>query len=360
MSLKKIAELAGTSVSTVSRVLNNPEHTCNNRELYDRIWRIAGELNYTANHAARSLRMGENKNEEPFIVDVFLTRFHSLESDLFFGELFRIIREELLAVDCIFGELLTSLDIMNLGRDEKEQKHVPYKSSQVFLQENIQNLATFVKMKPNTGLIILGKCPEQLIPVLQARYENIVGIDRNPTSYLYDEVVCDGTVAAEMAIEYLISLGHRNIAYIGDCTYESRYIGYYQTLLKHKLPLNYGNIYPTGQTKEEGYQTMLSILNEEEQPSAIFCANDTTAIGVLEALKKRKQRSYMPSVVAIDNIEISKHTTPMLTSIDIPKREMGHFAVEILLDRKRGYHKKNVRMELPCQLVERESCKSIK
>lgn len=358
MSLKQIAELAGTSVSTVSRVLNHPNHTCNNPELYDKIWRIAGELNYIPNHAARSLRLGEEK-KNAFKVDVFLTRFHSLESDVFFMELFQIIREELLAADCIFGKLLTSIDILNLGMEEKKQKHIPYKSKQIFLEENAQNTAPFITLKPNTGLIILGKCPEHLISVLQKRYAYMVGIDRNPTEHLYDEVVCDGAAAAEMAIEYLISLGHKNIAYIGDCTYEARYIGYYQTLLKHKLPLNYANIYPTGQTQAEGYQVMVSILKEETRPTAIFCANDTTAIGVLDALKKTKHRNYMPSVVSIDNIETAQHTTPMLTSIDIPKREMGHLALTTLLDRKNGYHENNVRIELPCRLIKRESCNDL-
>lgn len=360
MSLKEIAKLTGTSISTVSRVLNDPNHTCNDPKLYDRIWRVAGELNYTPNHAARNLRLGEEQKESPFKVDVFLTRFHSLESDLFFMELFQIIREELLAADCVFGELLTNLDIMNLGRNEGLPKHVPYKSSQTFLEENAQNQISFITRKPDAGLVILGKCPEPLIPILQKRYAYVVGIDRNPTAYLYDEVVCDGTAAAEMAIEYLISLGHKNIAYIGDCTYEARYIGYYQTLLKHKLPLNYGNVYPTGQTQAEGYQIMLSILKGEKRPSAIFCANDTTAIGVLEALKKKQRRGYIPSIVSIDNIEAAQRTTPMLTSIDIPKREMAHLAILTLLDRKNGRHGENVRIELPCRLVKRESCNSVR
>lgn len=356
MSLKQIAELAGTSISTVSRVLNNPDHNCNNPELYDLIWQLAGELNYKPNDAARSLRLGYSQKKSLFKVDILLARHHSLESDAFFMELFQIIREELLASDCILGELLTSVDIINLCRDEKIHKHVPYKSNETFIRENVKNTAAFITQKPDTGIIILGKCPEELIQILQRRYEYIIGIDRNPTAYLYDEVVCNGATAAEMAIEYLISLGHKNIAYIGDCTYEARYTGYYQTLLNHKLPLNYANIYPTGQTQTEGYQTMLSILNAVNPPSAIFCANDTTAIGVLDALKKKKHRSYMPSIVSIDNIDASQHTKPTLTSIDIPKREMAHLAIMGLLDRKNGHHEKNIRIELPCRLIKRESC----
>ena len=93
-----------------------------------------------------------------------------------------------------------------------------------------------MQRKANAGLIILGKCPKELFSTLKRRYSCIVGIDRNPTEYEYDEVICNGATAAEKAVEYLILLGHKNIAYIGDCTYESRYIGYYQALLNHKIP----------------------------------------------------------------------------------------------------------------------------
>lgn len=157
-------------------------------------------------------------------------------------------------------------------------------------------------------------------------------------------------------MEYLISLGHKNIAYIGDCTSEARYIGYYQSLLSHKLPLNHTNVYPTRQTREEGYQTMCSILRKEDRPSAIFCANDNTALGVLQALKHNKKKGYLPSVISIDNIDASLKTSPMLTTIDIPKKEMSHFALMLLLDRKERRHEEHIRIELPCRLIERESC----
>lgn len=356
MSLKKIAELAGTSVSTVSRVLNHPEHKCNDKSMQDRIWQIASELHYTPNTMARDLRMGIETQASPYTVDIFLTRFHSIENDAFFMELFQIIKEELLANGCLFGELLTNVEILNLGKENKENKHVPYKSSEKVLAESSQNIQAFIQAKKNTGLVILGKCPENLIPLIRKRYHCIVGIDRNPTDYLYDEIFCDGMAATEQAIEYLITLGHKNIAYIGDCNYESRYIGYYQTLLAHKFPLNYDNIYPTNQTMEEGCQTMLKILEKKKRPTAIFCANDTTALGVLEATKKKRHKNYTPSIISIDDIEAAKHSTPMLTTISIPKREMGHLALTTLLDRKNGYHTENIRIELPCHLIKRESC----
>lgn len=349
MSLKQIARSAGTSVSTVSRVLNNPNHHCHNEGLEEHIWQLASKYQYTPNTFARNLRKRIVDTTVAYTVDIFLTRFDSMDQDAFFRELFQCIKEELISTNCILGDMLTAADIATLGQSSKAGVHIPYKSSG-------NAYVSYIPQKENTGLIILGKCPANLIPILKKRYRCIAGIDRNPTEYEYDEVVCNGATAASKAIEYLISLGHKSIAYIGDCSYESRYIGYYSTLLNHQIPLNHMNVFPTDQTMEGGIQAMQAILQSANRPSAIFCANDVTALGVFKALKSSRKKGYTPSIISIDNIVESEKTEPMLTTIDIPKKEMAHMAVALLLDRKKGTHKETVRVELPCCLVERDSC----
>lgn len=337
MSLKEIARRCGTSVSTVSRVLNQPDYRCLDTDLQEKIWSCAKELNYVPNTAARQLKSGGKAVlQRPMVIDVFLTRFQSPESDLFFKELYDVLREELLKNNCHLGRFLTLPDMTQR-------------------RKNLTPLAA--RSIPDAdGLIVLGKCPAELISFLKNQYHSLVGIDRNPTNFDYDEIICDGTAAASAAIDYLIMLGHKKIAYIGSCSYEARYIGYYQSLISHKLPLDHGNIYPTSQTREEGFQMMKAILKKETLPSAIFCANDSTALGVLEALKKSRRKKYFPSVISIDNIRDAQMCSPSLTTIDIPKREMAYHAVQILLDRIRHGHSENIRMELPCRLIVRESC----
>lgn len=336
MSLKEIARRTGTSVSTVSRVLNQEHYRCSDPELEKKIWETARELRYLPNTAARTLKTGVSpKAADTFVFDIFLTRFPSLNQDLFFSELYDALKRELLKQNCLLGNLLTLPDVTT----------------------QIQNRTSFSNPSPQAdGLIVLGKCPSELITPLQAAYHHLVGIDRNPTDFDYDEVVCSGTDAAVTAINYLVSLGHKKIAYIGDCSYEARYVGYYQSLIAHNLPLDYSNIYPTSQTRQEGMQMMQVILQKEDLPSAIFCANDSTALGVFDCLKKHRRKGYIPSVISIDNIRESEETSPMLTTIDIPKKEMAHHAVLLLLDHVRGGHKDAVRMELPCRLIVRESC----
>lgn len=358
MSLKKIAQLAQTSVSTVSRVLNDPAHRCQTPGLTEKIWQTADSLHYVPDAAARRLRLGSPEKREPFTVDLFLARFDSIDKDPFFRELFWFLKEELIKHNCLLGEIQNPIDMANLPNNGAAPDHVPYRPVQKVISEKSKNALAFIARKPNTGLLILGKCPPELVPIVKKRYAFLVGIDRNPTEYEFDEVVCNGQAAAELAVEHLIGLGHENIAYIGDCTYETRYIGYYQALINHKIALNYENIYPTDQTQEQGFHTMTALLSSSRRPTAIFCANDSTALGVLNALKQHKKRGYFPSIISIDNINDSQKTVPMLTTIDIPKKEMGHLALMLLLDRKNGGHHENVRLELPCRLVERDSCSS--
>lgn len=335
MSLKEIAKMSGASLSTVSRVLNHPGYTCRDRELQTRIWEAAGALGYTPNLAAQQLKSGRSAGEQLRRIDVFLTRFQTLEEDLFFQELYEILRETLLQRQCVLHRLLTLPDMIDRAKNLSHTR----------MSETVPD-----------GLIMLGKCPPELLSFLKKQYRNLVGIDRNPTSFDYDEVFCDGSLAAEMAMDYLISLGHRQIAYIGDCSYEARYIGYHQSLMAHKLPLNYANVYPTSQTRQEGRQMMNVILEKEERPTAIFCANDSTALGALDALKGHRGKKYIPSIISIDNIREAGMASPMLTTIDIPRREMVHHAVSLLLDRIAGGHRENVRIEMQGRLVVRESC----
>ncbi len=335
MSIKEIAKRSGASVATVSRVLNQPDYVCRDKELQERIWEAARELDYIPNHAAQQLKRGQSAQQAHRQIDVFLTRFQTLEEDIFFKELYEVLREILLQRQCVLHRLLTLPDM--ISRSKNLSRAHPSDQS------------------PD-GLVMLGKCPPELLPFLKKQYQNLVGIDRNPTSFDYDEVFCDGSQAAEMAMDYLISLGHRRIAYIGDCSYEARYIGYHQSLMAHKLPLDYSNVYPTSQTRQEGQQMMSVILGRAERPTAVFCANDSTALGVFDALRTQRKKGYVPSIISIDNIREAETTSPMLTTINIPKREMAHHAVSLLLDRIDGGHQENVRIEMQGRLVVRESC----
>lgn len=329
MSLKKIAEMVGASPSTVSRVLNNNYATCASEELKARIWEAAHEIHYIPNSSARNLQSGQTQEKENRHLLVVLARVKTLEQDPFFKDLYRNLEIE------TFKKGFT-MDCMVLKNERPKEEFAHY-----------------------DGMIILGRCSAELLGALSKYTRNLVGIWRNPMNFEIDEIVCDGQKAAQAAVAYLIQNGHKKIGYIGDCSYESRYVGYCDTLIRNHISMDYSCIVPTDQSKEQGYQAMLKLLEDGELTS-VLCANDITAIGALKALKTlRKQKKWKDrkvSVIAIDDIEDAQSTSPMLTTVHIPKEAMAHMAVEILNDRILHGHTEKLRVEFPCHIVERESC----
>ncbi|MCD8361873.1 MAG: LacI family transcriptional regulator [Lachnospiraceae bacterium] len=331
MSLKKIAEMAGVSASTVSRVLNNASPACASRETQDRIWEAARSIGYVPNETARKLKKASEAPAETRSVTIVMARVASLEADPFFYELFRSLEVELMKQSMVIRQTLYA---------EESLAENPMESD---------------------GFIILGRCSRRLLAHISACSRNIVGIWRNPMDFHVDEVVCDGEKAAELAMNHLLSLGHRRIAYIGDCSYESRYVGYCNTLFRNHISMDYSLIRPTDQTREQAEPAFRELLEQKVSGkadfSAVFCANDATAVRVLEILaqQKKKLREAI-SVISIDDIEEAQNTKPYLTTIHIPRDEMAHMAVNLLLDRTSRGHKEPVRIEFPCRIVQRESC----
>ncbi len=348
MSIKKIAEKVGVSAATVSRVLNNPNYKCISPDLRDKIWKSARELNYVPNEAARNLKLGvSTAGQKTYYVNVLMTRMGTSEADPFFSELLRIIESEIHKQFCI----LSKVWYMPIFSNDKKCK-----------MENMDHIIEEMYQESdqkNDGLIIIGKCNKEALKKLNQKYKSVVSVNRNSTNYEVDEVLCDGCKVATMAVEYLIRLGHKNIGYVGDCHNETRYKGFQKTLLKHDIDLDANYVIEAEQTEAAGFEVMEKLLQKDDCPTGIYCANDIIAIGMLKCLNKYKNRYYMPSIIASDDIEEAQYTKPMLTTVRLPKEEMGKFALYLLLDRMNGGHKGIVRTELEGKLIVRGSCVSV-
>ena len=332
MTLKELAAQVGTSVSTVSRVLNQKSPTCASKELQDKIWKAATEAGYVPNENAKLLKTKAAGTFKTCSVSIVLARISSLELDPFFAELLHcleaeFIKQHIITDKIIYAEHTVDVDISSCD-----------------------------------GVIILGRCSQELLDRILAKNGNVVGIWRNSQHFNVDEIICDGKKAAEEAMRHLLSLGHKKIAYIGGCTNEQRYIGYSSVLFENNIPLNYSLVKETDQTRAQAEDAFYELMKQKESGrfdfSAIFCANDATAIRVLELLSENRKifKANPVSVISIDDIEEAQNTKPFLTTVRIPRREMAHMAVLILLDRIRGGHAEIIRNEFPCRIIERSSC----
>lgn len=348
MSIKKIAAKVGASPATVSRVLNNPDYRCSKPGLRDQIWKAAIELDYTPNVAARNLKLGVNAEDKKIMyINVLMTRADTNQSDPFFSEILHVIETEIHKNGCILSKLWYRSLFSNDARCDSEN-----------IDRVISDMYEETEGKSD-GLVILGRCNRKAIEKFCKVFGSVVTVNRNSSNYAVDEVLCDGRKIASTAIDYLYSLGHRKIGYVGECKNEVRYSGYLETLSSHGLEPMPEYVIATKHTEAAGYDSMLKFLQSDECPTGIYCANDITAIGMLKCLQKFKNHFPRPSVIASDDIEEAQFSKPMLTTVRVPRDEMGRFAVRLLLDRIQGGHSSVVRMEMESKLMVRESCQNV-
>ena len=328
MTLKEIARLAGVSPSTVSRVLNQPDSSAASPETRERIWKIIRETGYQPNQNARILRMGSTAPTGQSICCIF-ARSDEMMNDPFFSRIARAMEQECFRRGYIVRYSLSARQLNTASLHAASDYRVD-------------------------GAVVLGRLSQRRLQLLQSHYRHLVYVGLNPIEANLDQIICSGYDAARAAMEHLISLGHREIAYLGEIDHEVRYQGYCDALSAHRLPR--GPVVEIPLSADGGYRGGLR-LNSLVGVTAAFCANDQCAIGAVKAL--REKGISIPqalSVISIDDIEIASYVTPMLTTIHIPTEEMGRQAARTLMERMEGERRLPVRIQVPFSLTRRESC----
>lgn len=335
MTLKEIAQEAGVSISTVSRVINQSNSGAASKEVQNRIWEIVRRTGYTPNSNARNLKTKANTDvpEPSHSIACLFARNPDSTTDPFFSQLARSIEKESFKQNYIVKYSFTSIDI--------------------------RHPSTFHLISNNQvdGVVILGRCTKQLLSFLKKHFNYVIYTGLNSLNARYDQVLCEGLLASEAAVEYLFKLGHREIAYIGETENEERYIGYVSALQKHNLPIHSEYISNITLSSEGGYCGAKALLERTRSMTAVFCPNDLTAIGAMRALQEAGLRIPEDiSIISIDDIDMAQYLSPMLTTIHVPLEEMGQTAAKILIDRIQGGHRLPMKISLPFYLAARESC----
>lgn len=336
MTLKEIAKEANVSISTVSRVINQKNAKAASREVQERIWEIVRKSGYTPNTTARNLKMGQNaqiSSTIPKSIACIYARNHASVTDPFFSQIAKAIEQEAFKSNYFIRHSFTALDIAN--------------------PEIAQQLAQF----PVDGVVILGRYERQLLNFFTKHYKNVIYTGLNPMGNQYDQVVCDGSEISYAAISYLAELGHTKIGYIGEQNNEVRFSGYKYALEKLNLPFSQRNTANVHLSPEGGYKGANALISSGADVTAILCANDNTAIGVIHALKEKKFRVPEDiSVISVDDIETAQYLSPMLTTVHIPMDDLGKMTAKILIDRINGGHHLPMRLNLPFYIAKRDSC----
>lgn len=344
ITLKDIAQRAEVSISTVSRVINQSQPNAASAEVQEKIWKIVRETNYKPNLAARQLKLNQDEHasddrQKTGTVACFFPRTSEKEKNLFFNEIARAFEQEIfkhgyLMKFSIFSEEFQNQDFQKL-----------------LLQENV------------LGVAVIGRASLNMMEFLKKKYKYVVYTSLNQLNGVYDQVICDGKAAAWKAVDYLAKNGHQRIAYLGEIHDEVRYNGYRQrmatmvrgeemTALTYDCQLSYNG----------GYCKMKKILqtNTSLPFSAIFCGNDSTAIGAIKALREFDLNVPKDiSIISIDDIETAQYVSPMLTTFRIPLHHLGKITGRMLIERIENGNDLPLTITLPFDLVVRESCRKI-
>jgi DNA-binding LacI/PurR family transcriptional regulator len=166
--------------------------------------------------------------------------------------------------------------------------------------------------------------------------------------------------AMKLVIDYLVSLGHRNIAMVGgekrvESTY-NKWKQYIYMLGTHKLPLREEYIQESNYSDSGGYNAMLRILQCKQLPTAVIAVNDYCAAGILRAVKEKGLLIPQDiSLISFDNTFISEMLTPKLSSVDYNYPEYGKALIELAIKAVRGERVSREQSMRP-QLIARNSC----
>jgi DNA-binding LacI/PurR family transcriptional regulator len=171
-------------------------------------------------------------------------------------------------------------------------------------------------------------------------------------------VTVDDYKGGYLATSYLLSLGHKKIGIISEDVRSNtpRLAAYKDTIQEAKLPIRDEYIIKTEATIQKGYESAKQLLSLEDKPTAIFACNDLLAAGVIQAAKEANLN--LPedlSIVGFDNTVLSTTTSPMLTTVSQPIKEMGAKVVDLLLQEMEESKPHKERLLLSPELVIRQS-----
>jgi DNA-binding LacI/PurR family transcriptional regulator len=303
VSIKDIARLAGVSHSTVSRALRNspliPSTTA------ERIQKIAAEAGYTVSAIARSLVTNRTQ-----AVGVVVTSI----------------------ADPFNGEVVAGIE----STANKNGYSVILANSQADPEREVRVVRSVHERRVDGILIASSRVGSLYGSMLSELNVPIVFLNNQHEADLIRSVSIDNEEGAYEATRHLIALGHCRIAYLGDRfglhSDEERYAGYRRALGEAKLCPGKQFVLRGDGKPEGGAAAAHQFLDLPERPTAIFCYNDMTALGVMQEASERKLSIPRDlSIVGFDDLFFARLLVPALTTVRQPKEELGKQAMEMLL-----------------------------
>ncbi|MCK8061484.1 MULTISPECIES: LacI family DNA-binding transcriptional regulator [unclassified Fusibacter] len=328
-TIKDIAELAGVSPATVSRVLNGDKEISVREETRKKIYEAAEELEYIPLKEKYSKRSKELIKYKVLIVSSFTDKTE-FEDPYYLSIRFGInqeVKEQELEIEKVY-KVNGSYSILGTAFD---------------------------------GVIGIGSFNQDEQALLKRYSESILFLDSSPDQDAYDSVVVDLDRVIVRMVDYLHEKGHRRIGYLGGReAFESAEIDQREeTFIRYMNKfgaLDPKHIHIGSFSIDSGYELVKKHIEKDKTPDAYIIANDSMAIGALRAFSEKG--IHVPndvSIISINDIPTAKFTMPPLTTVKIHSEDMGSLAVRMLIDRLSNKRRVAVKSSVAVELIERES-----
>ena len=333
VTIRDVASKAGVSVTTVSRVLNGKDDI--SEPTIQKVLAVVEELGYASSLAARGMRSHRTN-----LIGLILHDVASLYSQ----EIMRGVNQAIAKID-------KDLIIYTSGGLDREN-----------VAQHERHYVALLNGSVTDGAIVVTPTATQF-----TTHAPLVIIDPNNECPDYPAIIATNQEGALAAMSYLTDLGHRRIGHIAGemklISANQRLQGYKDGLAVAGIPLNEDLIEMGDYTTETAVICARKLLSLPERPTAIFAANDVSAIGVYQAA--RELGLQIPgdlSVIGFDNLREAAQLNPPLTTIDQSLEKMGIIATEMLVELVKGKSlpinpaEKGTLYKIPTQLIIRDSC----
>lgn len=325
VTISDVARAAGVSVPTVSKVINSRYGVA--AETVERVQRVIDELGYESSLVARTLR-----SRETGVIGILVADFEPFSAELLKGAS-RAVRAS--------GYELVAYSAGGSGREQPgwERRYLN-RLSGTLIDGAVLVTPTVVDVGFGTP---------------------VVAVDPHTGHPDMPTVLSDNLHGAVLATEYLVELGHRRIGFVaGRPDLESaalRERGYRQALAERGIAVEEALIRAGEYEAESAARAAKELLDVDHPPTAVFAANDLSAIQTVAVATELGLRvPHDLSVVGFDNVPESALARPPLTTIEQNIQSMGFHAVQMLLKLVAGEELDPVHLTLPTSLVVRDSC----
>ena len=336
ITIQDVARKAGVSISTVSRALNGRNDV--SEETIEKVQSVVKELGYASSLAARGMRSHRTN-----LIGLIL---HDVASSY--------SQEIMRGVNRVIAKLDKDLIVYTSGGLDREN-----------VAQHERYYVALLNGSITDGAIIVTPTATQF-----TTHAPLVIIDPNNEIPDYPAIIATNQEGALAAMNYLTGLGHRRIGHIAGemklVSANQRLQGYKDGLAAAGIPLDEDLIEIGDYTTETAVTCARNLLSMSDRPTAIFAANDMSAMGVYQAAREFGLR--IPgdlSVIGFDNLREVSFFDPPLTTVDQLIEKMGTIATEMLVKLVEGeslpinlVEERNL-YKIPAQLVIRESCTSV-